>query len=62
MPLVSVSCPECGASTYVSLPAGHRFVTAEPETGDNSGPPNQETSEVTCDGCQAAFPVVHAPT
>lgn len=59
MALVSVSCPVCGASNYVSLPAAHRFVTAEPDEHD--GRDGDEVEAVDCDACEATFPVVHAP-
>ena len=61
MPLVSVTCPACGAATYVSLPTGHRFVTAEPGDGDDPERGGRETIDATCDACETAFPVVHAP-
>lgn len=59
MSLVSVSCPVCGASNYVSLPATHRFVTAEPD--EHEGRDGEEVESVGCDSCETAFPVVHAP-
>jgi rRNA maturation protein Nop10 len=58
--LVSVTCPACGASTYVSLPTGHRFVTAEP-AGDDPDRPGRETTDTVCDACGETIPVVHAP-
>lgn len=60
MSLVSVSCPACGASTYVSLPAGHRFVTAE-SAGDDRERAGRQVSDETCDVCEATITVVHAP-
>ena len=60
MPLVSVTCPACGVSTYVSLPDGHRFVTAEPD-GDEPARAGRTVSEEPCTACGATIPVVHAP-
>lgn len=60
MGLISVSCPACGASTYLSLPAGRRFVTAEPGEGDQGRDGLEETT-ATCDACETAFPVIHGP-
>lgn len=60
MSLVSVTCPACGASTYVSLPTGHRFVTAEP-AGDDPDRPGRETTDAACDACGETILVVHAP-
>jgi hypothetical protein len=57
---VSITCPTCDAATYVSLPTGNRFVTAEPGEGDDDRP-GRERVEATCDACETAFPVVHAP-
>ena len=61
MGLLSVSCPACGASTYISLPTGRSFVTAEPGEGDDL---RDDLSELTatCDVCETAFPVMHGPT
>ncbi|QCJ47960.1 hypothetical protein [Haloprofundus sp. MHR1] len=61
MSLVSVSCPACGASVYVSLPAGRRFVTAEPGegVGDGEERTDLETTTATCSACDASFPVIH---
>jgi hypothetical protein len=60
MGLVSVSCPVCGSSAYVSLPAGRRFVSAEPGEGDDGLDGLAETT-ATCDACGTAFPVIHGP-
>ncbi|KTG10114.1 hypothetical protein AUR64_10995 [Haloprofundus marisrubri] len=58
MSLVSVSCPSCGGSVYVSLPVGRRFVTAEPGEGEE-GASDLETTTATCSACSESFPVVH---
>ncbi|MFC6835646.1 hypothetical protein [Halomarina ordinaria] len=58
MGLVSVTCPACGAATYVSLPAGRRFVGSE---ADASARPDLETTPTPCDECGTEFPVVHGP-
>jgi cytochrome c5 len=60
VPLVSITCPTCGASTYVSLPTGHRFVTAEP-AGDDPERAGRDVSEETCDACETTITAVHAP-
>ncbi|WP_224447039.1 hypothetical protein [Haloprofundus salilacus] len=63
MSLVSVSCPACGASVYVSLSDGRRFVTAEPdETGGGSsddGGSDLEEETAICSACDTAFQVIH---
>lgn len=61
MGLISVSCPACGASTYLSLPSGRRFVTAELGEGDE-GREGLEAMAATCDACETTFPVIHGPT
>lgn len=60
MGLISVTCPTCGGSTYLSLPTGRRFVTAEPGEGDDGRDDLSETT-ATCDHCETAFPVIHGP-
>jgi ribosomal protein S27AE len=60
MPLVSVPCPDCGASTYLSLPDGNRFVTTEPGEGDGDRTDLTEET-LTCDDCGATFPALHGP-
>ncbi|SFL11833.1 hypothetical protein SAMN04487950_2565 [Halogranum rubrum] len=60
MGLISVSCPACGASTYLSLPTGRRFVTAEPGEGDD-GREDLSEATATCDACETSFPVIHGP-
>ncbi|SFR43607.1 Trm112 family protein [Halogeometricum limi] len=60
MPLVSVPCPACHASTYLSLPDGHRFVTAEPGEGDD-GRDDLTDETLTCEACGTEFPVRYGP-
>lgn len=60
MSLISVSCPVCGASTYVSLPPGRRFVTTEPSDQERAEPAYEIVDE-QCDGCEETIPVVHGP-
>ena len=60
MPLVSVPCPDCGASTYLSIPDGNRFVTAEPGAGDEDRSDLTEET-LTCDACGSEFPALHGP-
>lgn len=61
MSLVSLTCPACGASTYVSLPTGYRFVTTEPAV-DDPDRTGREQKETVCDACTVTIPVVYAPT
>ena len=61
MSLLSVSCPACGASTYVSLPPGRRFVTTEPSDKERSEPTYDIVDE-NCDSCETTIPVVHGPS
>ncbi|QIB73848.1 hypothetical protein GL213_09845 [Halogeometricum borinquense] len=60
MPLVSVPCPTCGASVYLSLPDGNRFVTAEPGEGDDDRDDLTE-ERLTCEDCGTEFPALHGP-
>ena len=60
MSLISVSCPVCGASTYVSLPSGRRFVTTEPGEEERAEP-TYGIDDERCDGCETTIPVVHGP-
>jgi hypothetical protein len=57
---VSVPCPVCGTAVYVSLPAGHRFVTADPGEGDD-GRSDLSASPAECGACESSFTVVHGP-
>lgn len=58
MGLVGATCPNCGASTYLSVPAGRRFVGTERGASEREG---LETEESTCDRCETTFPFVHGP-
>lgn len=60
MSLVSVPCPACGTSTYLSLPDGHRFVATEP-VGDDDDRDDLIEETVTCDDCGTEFSAGHAP-
>ncbi|MFD1515384.1 hypothetical protein [Halomarina rubra] len=58
MGLVGATCPNCRASTYLSVPEGRRFVGTERGASEREGLVEEET---TCDSCGATFPFVHGP-
>lgn len=57
MGLVGASCPNCGESTYLSVPPGRTFVGTE-RASQREGLVEEES---TCEHCGATFPFVHGP-
>jgi ribosomal protein S27AE len=58
MGLVGATCPNCGASTYLTVPAGRTFVGTERDASARDG---LVEDEGTCEHCGARFPFVHGP-
>jgi hypothetical protein len=58
MGLIGASCPNCGESTYLSVPPGRTFVGTERDASQREGLVEEES---TCEHCGATFPFVHGP-